>query len=254
MKLYCFREWNNKNRTIELTEWETDEVLFKEEFSKIKKGWTVVDVGSEFGYYAIKAGLFVGNDGKVLAIEPHPETYRVLKMNIELYGLNNVVPVCEAAGNETGEVILREATDPGGTTVVSPRPLYSLDRNRLLRWLKFIKSRDIFKIVRKKYAPVRYVPMDTLERITKEKNIEKVDLIKIDVEGGELDVLKGSYTILKNDEPILLVEVHHGCDWKPETLYGLLQNLGYSLIMEKRRTKTLVVAHFAGEQNEICAR
>lgn len=33
MKLYCFREWNKKNHDIELTEWETDEVLFKEELN-----------------------------------------------------------------------------------------------------------------------------------------------------------------------------------------------------------------------------
>lgn len=244
MKLYCFREWNSKNPAIELTEWDTNEVLFKEEFSDIKKGWTVVDVGSEFGYYAIRAGLLVGNSGKVLAIEPHPQTYRVLKMNIRLYELDNVIPVCKAVGKMTGEVVLHETTDPGGTTIVSPRPLYSLDRSRLLQWLRFVKSMDIFKIILKKFAPVRYVPVDTLERIIKQKGIEKIDLIKIDVEGAELDVLKGSYNILKNDKPILLVEVHHGCEWKPETLYRFLQNLGYNLIMEKRRTKTLVVARF----------
>ena len=254
MKLYHFSGWNKKNRTIELTEWKTDEVFFEREFSKIKKGWTVVDVGSEFGYYAIKAGLLVGDSGKVLAIEVHPETYRVLKMNIELYRLNNVVAVCEAVGNKTGKVKLYEATDPGGTSVIPRRPLYSLDRNRILRWLEFIKSHDFFKLIHKKYAPARYVPMDTLERIAKEKDIEKIDLLKIDVEGAELDVLKGSYSILKNDKPILLVEVHHGYDWKPETLYGLLRDLGYSLIMEKRPAKTLVVAHFASEQNEICVR
>jgi len=247
VKLYHFSEWNKKNRTIELTEWKTDEVFFEKEFSKIRKGWTVVDVGSEFGYYAIKAGLLVGDGGKVLAIEAHPEIYHVLKLNIKLYGLNNIIPVCKAVGNKTGKIKLYEKTDPGGTSIIPPRSLYSLDRNRFLRWLEFIKSHDIFKIIHKRYVPARYVPMDTLERIAKEKNIEKIDLVKIDVEGAELDVLKGSYSILKNDKPIVLVEVHYGYYWKPETLYGLLQNLGYSLIIEKRPAKSMVVAHFTGK-------
>jgi len=89
MRLYCFNESNEKNHTIELAEWETDEVIFKKELSEVQKGWTVVDVGSEFGYYAIKAAQLVGNEGRVLAIEANPKTYQVLKMNIDLYELEN---------------------------------------------------------------------------------------------------------------------------------------------------------------------
>ena len=56
VKLHNFGEWNDKKRTVQLSEWETDEVFFKKELLKIKKGWTVIDVGSEYGYYAIRAG------------------------------------------------------------------------------------------------------------------------------------------------------------------------------------------------------
>jgi hypothetical protein len=84
--------------------------------------------------------------------------------------------------------------------------------------------------------------MDTLDGITKEYGLGKVNLIKIDVEGAELDVLKGSCGVLKRDMPILLVEVHFGCYWKPETLYELLRKLGYNLTMEKRSHKALVIA------------
>lgn len=234
MKLYDFVEWEKQKRSTELIELESDEVLFQKEFSNIEKGWTVVDVGARVGYYTIRAGLLVESSGKVLSIEPHPETYRVLKMNIELYRLNNVIPVCKAVGNKTGKVKLYEGMGSGATSVVSSRPLYSLDWNRLQRWLEFVKSRDILKIFRKTRVPVEYVPMDTLDRIVKEKNVEKIDLIKVDVQGAELDVLKGSHNVLKKDKPRLLVEVHPSWNLNPETLYELLRNYGYSLTYQKR--------------------
>lgn len=245
MKLYHFSGFNKKNRTLQLADWETDEVIFKKECSKIHKGWTVVDVGSEFGYYAIKAALLVGNEGKVLAIDAHPIMYQVLKMNIELYELTDrIIPVCKAAGKEKGEAILHQAITPGGASVVSRGLKLSLDRNRLHSWLEFAKSGTFFKIIRERCVPVRYkVPVETLDGIAKEYNIRKIDLIKIDVEGAELDVLKGSRNILERDRPILLVEVHFDYDWEPETVYGLLQELGYSFTMEKRSNKSLVVAH-----------
>lgn len=70
----------------------------KKEFAKIRGSWIIMDVGSEFGYYAIKAGNLVGSESKVLAIEMHPETYKLLKMNIQLHGLfDRVIPICKVA-------------------------------------------------------------------------------------------------------------------------------------------------------------
>ncbi len=60
-----------------------------------------------------------------------------------------------------------------------------------------------------------------------------VDFLKIDVEGGELDVLKGSRAMLKREHPLILFEFGVGStefyDSKPEDLYNLLQDCGYSL-------------------------
>jgi len=236
MKLYGFVEWEKQKRSIELTEVESDEVLFKKEFSDIEKGWTVIDVGAEVGYYTIMAGRLVGSSGQVLSIEPHPETHHVLKMNIELCRLNNVITVCKAVGNKTGKVKLYEGMGPGATTVVPSPSLYRLDRNRLHRWLMLVKNRDILKILHKTQVPVGYVSMDTLQRIAKEKNVGKIDLIKIDVQGAELDVLKGSHNILKKDKPRLLVEVHPSLNLNQEALYEFLRNYGYSLKMQRRST------------------
>lgn len=249
MKLYDFVDWNTRNRNIRLTEFENDEVLFKEEFSKIEKGWTVIDVGARVGYYTIKGGLLVGDRGKVLAIEPHPQTYSVLKMNIELWGLKNVVPICKALGSKRGIVKLYEGADSGATSVGSPSSLFNvrarIDRNRLLRWLEFVKRGKFSELVRKSRVQIRHVPMDTLDQLTKEEKIVKVNLVKVDVEGAESDVLKGSERILNRDKPVLLVEIHARArrwGWKPENLYVSLKNLGYNLKIQNQHNKTMLVA------------
>jgi FkbM family methyltransferase len=155
LKLYNFGEWNRDKHTVQLTEWERDEVVFKNEISKIKEDWTVLDVGSEFGYYAIKTGLLVGKGGKVLAIEPHPETCKLLRMNIRLYELDDrVVAVQKAVGKEAGKTKLYETISPGSTSIIPRRSLFNLNRNRLHMWLEIVKKYAIFNIIRKRYAPI----------------------------------------------------------------------------------------------------
>jgi FkbM family methyltransferase len=244
LKLYNFGEWKANKRTVQLSEWETDEVIFKREFLKINEGWFVIDVGSEYGYYTIKAGYKVGNMGKVLAIEPHPETFTLLEMNIKLHKLSDrVIPIQRAVGKERGRTKLFETISPGGTSILPRQNLFSLNRNRLLMWLEFVKNGYIFNVFRKRYAPVKYeVMVETLDDMARDYELRKIDLIKIDVEGAELDVLLGSRDILEKHKPVLLVEVHFGCDWKPKTLYDLLRSFGYSLTIEKRIHKALVVA------------
>jgi len=244
LRLYNFKRWDRKNRAIQLSEWDTDEIIFKNELLKIKKDQTIIDVGSEYGYYAIRAGSLVGSNGKVLAIEPHPETFILLKMNIKLHKVSeNVIPIRIAISKESGIVELHETFSPGSTSIINLN-VRALNKSRFTMWLEFVKNGVIFEVIRKKLFPVKYiVQIETLDKIAAEYGLGKIDLIKIDVEGAELDVLKGSIAILEKHKPILLVEVHFGCSWKPETLYKFLQKFGYSLTIKQRRDKALVIAH-----------
>lgn len=242
MKLYNFSDWNK--RTIQLSEWDTDELMFKKEFAKIKKGSIVIDVGSEYGFYAIMAGQLVGSSGKVLAIEAHPETYCVLKMNIKLHKLTDrIIPICKAVSSETGKIKLFETISPGSTSIMPRRSPFKVDGKRVYTWLEIAKEYNIFTIIRKRFTPAQYiVPMDTLDNIIKEHRLEKINLIKVDVEGAELDVLKGSAMILEGYKPILLVELHFGLEQTPNTLYGLLKEFDYDLTIEERKIKSLFIA------------
>jgi len=244
MKLYNLRKIKNKI-TIHLSDWETDELLFKNEFSKIRKGWTVVDVGSEFGYYAIMAAQLVGKIGKVIAIEPHPMNYQVLKKNLSYYKLDNVIPVRKAAGSKRETRKLYEASDLGGTSLLPPINPY-IGKRTFYKWIQLVKDGSFFSLLRQYITTSSssyYVLVDTLENILKECGVDKVDLIKIDVEGFELEVLKGSLRILESHKPTLLIEVHRQeLGQKSQVVYELLNQYGYDLFCEHRPMKTLVIA------------
>jgi len=244
LKLYIFKKWHPGVQNIELEEWDTDEGIFKKEIAKAKNGGVVLDVGSEYGFYPIMSGRLVGSNGKVLAIEAHPETYLLLKKNIRLHGLTNcVIPICEAAGKNIGKLKLYETTSPGSTSVTPRQNPFRLNKSRLRMWMEFLRSGNILKIIQKRFAPAKYiVPVNTLDRIAEKYHLRRIDLIKIDVEGAELDVLKGSIHIIMEYKPILLVEVHYGFKWKPEAIYKMLREFGYNLTIEKRQLKSLVIA------------
>lgn len=146
----------------------------------IKEG-VFIDVGANIGKYAIMVGRRLKNKGKVIAIEPMPENFEILKKNIKLNNLRNVIPVKCALGNEEGEGFLYlETKGKGAHSLLSNSP--------------YVTQNKIKVKIRK------------LDNVLKELKIEKVDLIKIDVEGFEAEVLKGARKTLKKYHPKIIFE------------------------------------------------
>lgn len=178
MILYNFKSWHDRNEMV-LTEVSPFEPSVEKVFDALHCGMSVVDIGSAMGYYTIKAGEKVGEEGKVLAIEPHPDTFHILLQNVELHKLKNVILVNKALGKEKKRTLIYESYIMGGTSI-NPRPGY-------------------------KSIPVE---MDTLDNLIENFSFEKVDLIKIDVQGWERDILLGASYTLRKHKPQLIVEVH----------------------------------------------
>jgi len=255
LKLYSLQR-SGKKIVLKFGDWETDETLFKQEISKVKKGWVVVDVGSEFGYYTIKAAQLVGERGRVIAIEPHPLNYNVLKRNVFYYKLDNIILIPKAAGAKKEIKKLYEAYDLGGTTILPPVQLHNIGKERFYKLTQLIRGGNIFAILRAKVmksTPTYLVQIDTLENILNECNVSEVNLIKIDVEGAEFEVLLGSLNLLKKHKPVILLEVHQlELGRKSEDVYKILKQCGYNLTIEQRPNKTLVIARASeGSYREI---
>jgi FkbM family methyltransferase len=155
-----------------------------------KKGDTVIDIGAAFGLYTITSSKQVGPNGKVIAIEAHPDSFEMLNRNIKLNGLTNITTLNYAVYSRKTKVKIY-----GNYTIMSER----------------IRE----KKVKEKFVEVN---ADTLDNMLQQNGIrqEQVNWIKIDVEGAEYEVLKGACNTLSNSKDIALyIEIHGQNNYQP---------------------------------------
>jgi FkbM family methyltransferase len=144
----------------------------------VREGMTIVDIGAHIGYYTLMAAKLVGEKGKVFAFEPDPDNYRLLVKNIEANGYNNVIPVPKAVSNQAGTTKLFLSPEDSGAH-------------------RIYNSHDGRKSIQ--------VETVTLDGFFKDKE-NRIDIIKMDIEGAEIAALQGMKKILKNDDLKLLTE------------------------------------------------
>jgi FkbM family methyltransferase len=181
-----------------------------------KKNDTILDVGAHLGRYTIISSKQVGDKGKVVALEASPLVFEKLKRNIRINNLSNTTSMNYAVFSKTTKIKLFFPNEGFKNTVYN-----SVMSNR---------SQDSGKFV--------IVEANTLDNIVTSIGIglEQVNWIKIDVEGAELEVLKGATGILSKSTDIsLLIEVHNLAEEK--TLYreiiALLTKYNFKIAFEK---------------------
>lgn len=150
----------------------------------LRPGDTFLDVGSNIGLMSLVASHAVGETGKVVAFEPQPDTYATLTRNMQLNQRTNVITVNEAIGAAAGE-----ATIYSNRQRTASASLIPLDDE---------------------ITTVQQTRIETLPGFLQAHKISTVRMIKIDVEGWELEVLKGARSILAQPNgPALCVEYSH---------------------------------------------
>jgi FkbM family methyltransferase len=162
-------------------------------------GATVVDVGAHIGYNTVYAARRVGPTGRVVAIEPAADNGRVLRENIAANALGNVVvhPVAAGRTHEIRDLYLR-----GADSAVNS-----------------LFAESVYASV----TGTERVPVAPLDDLVD----GDADLVKIDVEGAELDVLAGMTRLLRRPAIRLIVEWHprlqqaagYGVDALPRALF-----------------------------------
>ncbi len=186
----------------------------------LKEGAVFVDVGANVGYYTLLASVLVGAGGMVVAIEPNPDTVERLRRNIRLNKFTNIftVPVAATETEQYLEFFEADVSNTGKSSLSSKNARSS------------------------KSAVVRGIPLD---EIIQGHNIQRVDLVKIDVEGAELRVLQGMSAIMETFRPTIITELF------PE----LLANLGASVdqVAECFRYKGYVLAQQIDANNYLWA-
>lgn len=184
----------------------------------LKQGAFVIDVGANFGHYAMVAGSIVGPSGRVVGFEPHAATFRLLSENCALQPYPNITPVQAGVAAENGEMALTgDSANPGGHSFVAAN-VYGT-------------------------GATERVPVYTLDSYMAEHaEGRKLDLIKIDVQGFEGQVIRGATTTIERDRPIIFVEIspvpmqNAGEDYRDLLRFFEHRNYTAHLISETRGT------------------
>lgn len=144
-----------------------------ESLRAVKEGDIVIDIGASVGTFSLKAAH--QKAARIIAVEPHPENFKMLNRNIEsnhlLCSIAGVQPIPIALGQTSGEVKLYTSEYPGSHSIAG--------------WI------DPSKFI--------MVNMWTLDELLDHLKISKVNFIKIDVEGAAHYVLQGATETLKQD-------------------------------------------------------
>jgi FkbM family methyltransferase len=136
----------------------------------LKPGDIVVDVGANIGLISLYSALLVKENGSILSVEPNPETYYYFTKNIGLNNVKTIKPVHAALGSHESSGFLDENSFDDCQVSISEKGSTKID----------------------------IIPLDSLT-----ENLDKIDLLKIDVEGFEKFVLEGATKSLNRTQCIV---------------------------------------------------
>ncbi len=181
----------------EQQDWFEDEIEFVRRL--VKPGMNVIDIGANYGCYALTIAKLAGPDGRLWAFEPCSSTADHLQQSINANGLDQIQLIRAALSNRQGEACLstqdnaelNSLSDDNGGTNSETVPLYRLD--------------DCMK----------------------EHAWNDIEFLKLDAEGEEVRILEGGQSFFTDLSPLVMFELKHG-DLVNEGLIHAFQNMGYS--------------------------
>ncbi|MBP2112944.1 FkbM family methyltransferase [Paenibacillus silagei] len=149
----------------------------------IREGFEVLDIGANYGWYSTLFAQAVGQSGRVHSFEPVSPTFAELSRNIQLNNLQNVILNQVALSDYNGEAEIYLPVRSG--------------------------SEDAALIIDPALQHETYhCRVQTLDTYIEQQQISHIDLVKIDIEGGELKALKGMEQYLQrhHEKPLLMLE------------------------------------------------
>jgi FkbM family methyltransferase len=189
----------------------------------LKESDIFLDIGANIGLFSLHAAYCIGSSGKIIAFEPTPLTYARLVENIDLNNyMTKIIPVNIGLSEKKECLILNSYGNGYDAWNTFAKPLNEFQGNEI------------------------NVQVDTLDNYlrTCDINIENISLIKVDVEGWEVNVIKGAVNTLKSkNAPTLLVEFTEEYAFAAGTscyeLYDLIKSYGYEWYIYDDRENNL---------------
>ncbi len=202
---YSFHCWSRSDHVLRLmkrreTFYEIDVLeRVKSRLDKSARSGAAIDAGAFIGTHAIYFGSVCGL-APVLAFEPHPRSFSLLEENVRINDLDDkVVPIQKALSSRDGSAILVEGQENN-------------------------KGKSSINLYPAAVAEAR-VTTCSLDSYLDQHPAGHISLIKIDVEGGEVDVLEGAKRTIARCAPILCIEAHTA--GRLRTILSVLKNGSY---------------------------
>ncbi len=167
----------------------------------VRRGNVAVDVGAHIGYYTLLLSRLVGETGQVYAFEPDSSAFSILEKNVQVNGYRNIVLYRKAVAAEAGRALL------DGWVLRNPEQAGKTSGNKACQEVEAVRLDDY------------------LERIG-----ERIDFLKLDIEGQEYNALQGARKIIESNPDVIVLSEFH-----PDRLseYGVKPKAYIDFLMEK---------------------
>lgn len=166
----------------------------------------VMDVGAYIGQYTLLAAKYAPR-GRIVAIEAHTHSFNRLQNHVSRNNLPNVELLNLAAGAKVGKMAFALSSDASTSGLVSPKES---------SWRQTVT-----------------VDVAPLDEIATQLRLGRVCLVKVDVEGGEGEVLRGAQDLLQHHRPVWIIEIDREREAMfedtPEEIVAHLRHSGYGI-------------------------
>ncbi len=191
----------------------------------VRPGDVVFDIGANVGFFSIICARLTGPSGRVFAFEPVAANAELIRRNAGLNEFGNISVVEQAVSDRTGtgELVLAEYSGGAALSTTTPPP---------------------------DAAGSIEVELITIDAAVDDGHIPPPDVVKIDVEGVEIEVLRGMTDTMRRDRPIIVCEIDDGTragyDRKHRECVEYLESLDYSItpLPDSYVGGTWLVGHF----------
>jgi FkbM family methyltransferase len=189
-------------------------------FAELKNG-SIIDIGANLGYYSVILGKLLKPSDKLFAFEANPLVIEMLNKNIAINDLQENIEVFNCALSDINNQKLKLYLPlRAGSSAASLNKLHPDDKNNSIEILT-----------------------RRLDDVGQIRNLDRISLIKIDVEGAELNVIKGALETIRENKPVIFIELLRKWSkifgYHPNDVLRILQELGYK-VFEVNRVLTSI--------------
>ena len=158
-------------------DWFEEEIRFIRHY--LKPGMKILDIGANFGTYSLTAARCVGENGKVWSLEPIPSVGELLRKSVSENEYENISVHQLALSNSDGIVRFNVSSNTELSAIASESDA----------------------------ASTIEVETRSLDSFAEKENLSKIDFLKLDAEGVEVDIIKNGQKFLAEESPLVLLEI-----------------------------------------------